>query len=139
MAFEEILKSLSLAADSSLAGYTGVPGLPGSADPNSGKQYRFVKITGAKQAGLATASTDNVIGVMQNKPQVTGQAATVAIFGVSFVVTGSAVSGTAIAAGDKVTTDSTGHAVKHSGSNTVCGVALAASSTEGELIPVLLS
>ena len=107
MAFEEGLKSISLAADSSIGIYTGVPGLPGSADPNNGKQYCFVKVTGAKTAGLATAATDRVIGVLQNKPQNTGAAATVGFQGVSFVVTGSGVASTAIAAGATVPPAST--------------------------------
>ncbi|CAB4194564.1 hypothetical protein UFOVP1264_19 [uncultured Caudovirales phage] len=145
MAFEEGLKSITLNADSSIGSYTGVPGLPGSADPNNGKQYCFVKVTGAKTAGLAVLATDNVIGVLQNKPQKTGAAATVGIFGVSFVVTGAGVSSTNIAAGDKVVSDTAGAAVKWTADSSytttpkvVCGVALAASSVAGELIPVLL-
>lgn len=145
MAFEEGLKSISLAADSSIGIYTGVPGLPGSTDPNNGKQYCFVKVTGAKTAGLATAATDRVIGVLQNKPQNTGAAATVGFQGVSFVVTGSGVASTAIAAGDRIVSDSAGAAVKFTVDasytttpKVVCGTALAASSVAGELIPVLL-
>lgn len=135
MAFEESLRSVSLTADSSLAGYTGVPGLPGSADPNSGKQYRFVKVTGAKQVGLVTANTDAAIGVCQSKPQTTGAAATVGIRGISFVVAGAAVS-----AGAKVTSDSTGRAIAlpGSGSPVTYGIALTAASAAGELISVLL-
>ena len=81
MAYEESLKSISLNADSSLAVWTSVPGQPGSAEPNYGKQYTFVKVTAANQVGLVTnGTTDVVVGVLQNKPQVTGQAATVGIF-----------------------------------------------------------
>lgn len=105
MAYEESLRSISLNADASLATYTGVPGQPGSADPNYGKIYRFVKVTGANQVGLVTSVNDTAIGVIQNKPQVTGQSATVAIRGVSNLT-----SGAAIAAGAKLTTDSTGRA-----------------------------
>src|SRR5262245_64107513 len=85
MAYEESLRSITLNADSSLGIYTGVPGQPGSPDPHGGKQYHFVKITGAHQVGLADAAAA-VVGVMQNKPQGAGQAATVAIDGVSKVV-----------------------------------------------------
>ena len=135
MAFDESIRSISLNADASLAVYTGVPGQPGSADPNYGKQYRFVKVTGASIVGLCTANTDNSIGVMQSKPQVTGQAATVAIRGVSFVL-----SGAAIAAGAKITTDSTGRAitVPGSGSPVTYGVAITATAAAGELVSVLL-
>lgn len=133
MAFEENISSISLAADASLAVYTGVPGQPGSPQPNSGFQYRFVKITGKTQVGLATDSGDPVIGVMQNKPQVVGQAATVGVWGVSFMQTGGA-----IAAGDPVTADSKGQAVKTADPATKRGTALTASSNAGELISVLL-
>jgi hypothetical protein len=89
MAYDEAIRNITLTADSSLAGYTGAPGTPGAADPNYGKaQYRFVKITGAKQCGLATAAADLIIGVAQNKPQVAGQGVTVAIRGISQVLTG---------------------------------------------------
>lgn len=107
MAYTELLRSISLEADSSIAVYTGVPGLPGSADPNGGHQYKFVKVTGAKTAGLATAAANEaVIGVLQNKPQYTGQAATVAVDGVSLVEAG----GT-IAAGAGVKVNASGKAV----------------------------
>lgn len=135
MAYEESLKSISLNADSSLAVYTGVPGTAGSAEPNYGKQYTFVKVTGAHQVGLSTANTDNVVGVMQNKPQVEGQAATIGIFGVSNLIAGAAV-----AAGDKISSDSTGRAVTTPGTGTpvVLGVALSASTGANQLISVLL-
>jgi hypothetical protein len=85
MAYEESLRSITLNADATLAVYTGVPGQPGSPSPHGGKQYHFVKVTGVHQVGLAGA-TGSVVGVVQNKPQGTGNAATVAIAGVSKVV-----------------------------------------------------
>jgi hypothetical protein len=133
MAYEESLRSISLNADASLAVYTGVPGTPGSANPNYGRQYRFVKVTGANQVGLATAEADVVIGVMQNKPQVNGQAATVAIHGVSMVMAGAAFD-----AGDAVTADSEGRAVSGGTAGTERGIALAAAGQANELVPVLL-
>ena len=133
MAFEEIVHSISLAADSSIAKYTGVPGQPGSAQPNSGFQYRFVKVTGKTQCGLCTAAGDPAIGILQSKPQMEGQAATVALGGVSF-----AQAGAAVAAGDLVTSDATGQAVKATDAATARGVALTASANAGELISVLL-
>lgn len=134
MAYDEGLRSISLQADSSIATYTGVPGLPGSADPNGGKQYKFVKVTGARQAGLAVgASKEVVIGVLQNKPQVTGQAATVAIRGVSRVVAGGTVT-----AGDTVTVANDGEAVTTTDNELVVGVAVT-SGADQEIISVLLS
>lgn len=131
MAYEESLRSISLNADSSLAVYTGVPGMLGSPSPNYGRQYRFVKVTGAHQVGLATADADACVGVMQNKPQVQGQAATVAIHGVSMVMAGAAFD-----AGDAVGPDSEGRAVTTAG--TARGIALAAAGQANELVPVLL-
>lgn len=132
MAYEESLRSISLNADSSLAVYTGVPGMPGSPNPNYGRQFRFVKVTGTHQVGLSTAGADDSIGVMQNKPQVVGQAATVAIHGVSMVMAGDALD-----AGDKVESDSEGRAVTTTTGNVV-GIALAAAGQANELVPVLL-
>lgn len=133
MSYEESLKSISLNADSSLAQYTGVPGLPGSPAVNYGKQYRFVKVTGLHQVGLATAGTDVAVGVMQNKPQVTGQAATVGVGGVSNVMAGEEIE-----AGDLVTADNEGRAVASGNGDTVFGVALGDASGENTLVPVLL-
>lgn len=133
MSYEESLRSISLDADASLAGYTGVPGQPGSADPNYGKLYRFVKVTGAHKVGLCTADADKIVGVAQSKPQVTGAAVTVAISGVSNVTVGAAFS-----AGDYLTTDSTGRAVSTVTAAKAFGVALADGVTVNSIVPVLL-
>lgn len=133
MSYEESLKSISLNADSSLAVYTGVPGIPGAPAVNYGNQYRFVKVTGLHQVGLAVLATDNVVGVMQNKPQVTGQAATVGIFGVTNVMAGAAV-----AAGDLVTSDTQGRGITTTTAADVMGVAIGAASGANVLVPVLL-
>ena len=107
MAYEESIRSITLNADATLATFTGVPGQPGSADPNGGKQYHFVKVTGVHQVGLTNAS-DNIIGVLQNKPQYTGNAATVAIRGVVKVVSDAAVT-----AGAKVYSSADGQATRN--------------------------
>ena len=90
MSYEESLRSVSFDAAASIGIYTGPPGLPGSPSPHGAKQYHFVKVTGANQVGLAGA-TDRVIGVLQNKPQQAGAAATVGIRGISNVVAGEAI------------------------------------------------
>jgi len=134
MAYEESLKSITLDADASIAVYTGVSGQPGSASPNNGKQFRFVKITGAHQAGLATGAANEVLcGVLQNKPQRVGEAATVGIFGVSMVE-----SGAALAAGVQVKVDGTGRPIAAAAGAAYVGTTLASSGAAGELIPVLL-
>lgn len=137
MAFEESLRSVSLLADSSLAGYTGVPGLPGSADPNDGKAlFRFVKITGKRTVGLATTkATDVSIGICQNKPQVTGQAATVGIRGISMLCVDAT---TDINPGDPLTCDGEGRGIKATGGDLVYARALEPATVEGELIAALI-
>lgn len=108
MAYEEGLKSLTFEADSSIAVFTGPPGLTGSADPNGGKQYYLVKLTGAKTVGLAVAAAnERPLGVLQNKPQFTGEAATVAIDGVSKVEAGGTIT-----AGTGVKANASGKAVQ---------------------------
>lgn len=149
MAYEETLVNITLDADESIAFRSGVPGLlnalladPGTDSPigapainYSGSQYRFVKLTGAHKAGLATNAADQVVGVLQSKPQVSDMAATVAIAGISKVETGDR-SGVPVGA---VTTDELGRAVPATGPSALAlGYALRASSAEGELIPVLL-
>jgi hypothetical protein len=138
MAYEEAVRSISLKADSSLAVYTGVPGQPGSANPNSGNQYRFVKATStAGTCTLATgAANELVLGVLQNKPQYTDMAATVAIRGVVKVEAGTG----GVAAGNAVKVEADGQAVAATlpaDAAVVVGVALGAASA-GQLFPCLL-
>lgn len=132
MAYDETLRSVSLDADASLAVWTGVPGQPGSAaSPNhGGKQYHFVTVTGNGIVGVAGAS-DDVIGVVQNKPQVVGEAATVAYLGISRVIAAKALS-----AGDKVTAAADGKAT--TGGANVVGIVITGTAAAGEVASVLL-
>lgn len=137
MAYEEALRTITLDAAASIAEATGVPGTAGSSEPNSGKQYRFVKVTGAHQAGLCTAAANEIpVGVLQNKPQGVAHAATVAIAGVSFVQAGGTV-----AAGDpikvKTTTGEGIAATVGTDAALYVGVALAGAAS-GQLFPCLL-
>jgi hypothetical protein len=135
MSYEESLKSITLVADSTLGVYTGVPGLPGSPQPHGGKQYCFAKVSGVGQAGLAGAAGD-AVGVMQNKPQGTGHAATIAISGVTNVL----VAG-AITAGDSIKVDANGKAVKATlpaDAALVKAIAIGTSTGADQLIPALL-
>ena len=132
MAYEESLRSITLNADSTLAVYTGVPGQPGSPNPHGGKQYHFVKVTGVHQVGLADAD-DTVVGVMQNKPQVQGEAATVGLRGVSKVVCDAPIT-----AGDAITVSADGQAAT-GGAGQKVGIALSTTANAGELVSVLLT
>ena len=132
MAYEESLRSISLNADATVGIYTGVPGQPGSAAPNGGQQYHFVKVTGVHQVGLADATTA-IVGVLQNKPQGPGQAATVGFHGVSKVV-----SDVPITAGAAIKSSAVGQAAI-TGTGPVVGIALSTSANAGELVDVLLT
>lgn len=127
MAYDESLRSITLDADASIGIYTGVPGLPGSAVPNYGKMYHFVKVTGVHKCGLAD-DNDVIVGILQNKPQVEGAAATVGFHGVSNLVCGAVVT-----AGDLVVSDADGAGITGAGKYQ----ALTTSSVAGELISVL--
>ena len=129
--YEEVLRSISLNADATIGIYTGVPGQPGSAVPNTGKMYTFVKVTGANQAGLCTAATDPYIGILQNKPQKPGAAATVGILGVSNLILGTG----GCAAGNKLAPDANGAGVVDA-TNGKC-IALQA-GTAGSVVAVLI-
>lgn len=135
MAVSQNLESITLTADASIGIYTGVPNQPGSPDPHYAKQYTFVKVTGAQQAGLAvTKASDKVVGVLQNKPQGVGHAATIGIHGVSLVQ-----SGAAVAAGDGVAFGTDGRGIVHTGTgDQLVGVALTACTGANQLISVLL-
>lgn len=134
MAYEDSLRSITLNADGSLAEYTGIAGAPGSASPNYGKQYRFVKLVGARACGLVTATTDIAVGVLQNKPQVVGQEATVGIRGISNVMTGEA-----LAATDLVKPDDEGRAVKTTTASEAVGIVVdSTANDENQLVSVLL-
>jgi hypothetical protein len=71
--------------------------------------------------------------VLQNKPQNSGNAATVAIRGVSKVV-----SDVAITAGDSIQVSADGQAAK-TGAGPVVGIALSTTANAGELVNVLLT
>jgi hypothetical protein len=91
-----------------------------------------VKVTGVHQVGLGDA-TAVIVGVMQNKPQGTGQAATVGFHGVSKVV-----SDVAITAGDAIKVSADGQAAK-TGAGPTVGIALSTTANPGELVNVLLT
>lgn len=134
--YEESLTNITLDCDSTLGFYTGPPGMPGSLDPNWGRQYRFVKLIGAHQVGLATAATlaTKVVGVMQNKPQTTGEGATVAILGVTMVH-----SGAAVASGDYIKPDGTGRGITAtSGTDPLYGLALGSAAAADQLFSMLI-
>lgn len=110
-----------------------LPGCKANADL-SAKQFFCVKLAGAFAVDVPSASTDAVVGVLQNKPK-SGDAAEVATAGVS-----KCVAGAAITAGAKVMSDTTGKVIAYVGSagNTCIGIALEAATQSADVIAVLL-
>ena len=99
----------------------------------SSYQYHFVKLasTAGEIVNLA-ATTDTVIGILQDAPDASGEAAMVAAIGVSLVVAGTST----ITAGASLTPDSTGRAI--TGGATAYAKALEAAGATGDLIRCVL-
>jgi hypothetical protein len=124
MAFENDVMDISLLTSTDLSAY----------------QYHFVKLSADNKVVICShATTDNPIGVLQNKPDgsTTEAVARVRIMGVSRVMV-SADGAAAIAFGEKVGSDAVGHGVtKDTNKYKYLGVALD-SAASGELVSVLL-
>src|ERR1019366_75671 len=102
------------------AGIGGVGTLAASADLSL-CQYCFAKISGDGTATVAAAATDKIIGVINNKPA-SGEAIDLVMYGKQKVLLGGTV-----AAGDYLTSDANGNAVKATSTDaTVYGQAVEA-------------
>jgi len=115
--------------------FQSIPGLVATATL-AAKQYYVVKASttaGEVKVG-ATAATDPILGIVQNDPAA-GEVALVACGGVAL-----AAAETSVIFGSSVTVSTTGR-VKSTDTdgNRVVGIALAASSAAGDIIPVLVS
>jgi len=118
MSFEESLKSISLPANADL----------------SAKQYYAIEVANSSGEGRAALAGDGefIIGVLQNKP-IAGEAATVAISGVT-----KAAAGGTITAGNSVGVDANGKFVAAATGDRRVGVALM-SAVSGDIFPLLIS
>lgn len=117
MAIEESLVSVTLPAGQDLSSY----------------QYCFVRVNSSGQVVIADATYQHCIGVLQNKPDASGKAATVGVYGVSkFLGAGTVNLGDEVSAvpatgrGAAVTTDTAvmGVCVKAAGAGTIGSVLL---------------
>jgi hypothetical protein len=109
--------------------------LPAAADL-SARQYHFVIVDGNGQAALSAAD-QNAIGILQNKPDAQGRAASVLISGASKLVCGA---GTACRAGFNIGTDANGRGVeKTSASDPTLGIVLETATNAGEIATVVFS
>jgi hypothetical protein len=134
MAYDETQRRISLDADASVGIRTGVPGMPGSLDPNGGKQFTFVKVTGSHTCGSVSAAGGDAIGVLQNKPQRPGEASSVAISGVTLLLAGTG----GLVAGNPVKSDAAGAGIVGTpGTDTILGTCIEAGAA-GALAAVLI-
>lgn len=102
----------------------------------SAKQYILMRFAGANTVNQAShaaaAHALAVVGVLQNKPTA-GQAAQVAVFGMSKVVAGGAIT-----AGRALATNGSGKAA-HAASGDICfGRAMIAAGADGDIITAMI-
>ena len=83
-------------------------------------------------ASLANAGSDEIIGVLQNKPNINGAAA------IGFSGESKVIAGAAILVNVPITANSSGRAVVATSGDFVVGTALEAASADGEAIRCLL-
>lgn len=95
-------------------------------------QYKFVEMTGADTVNICNALTDNVLGVLCNRPK-SGEAAEVAVVGIVTVIAAEALVG-----GDPVYTSTSGTAQKTTTGGVKLGKVLRGAAT-GELATVLIN
>jgi hypothetical protein len=106
-------------------------GVPASADL-SASQFCFMAVNASGQLALPAAGGD-ADGILQDKPNHTGDQAQLGILGVSKLTVGAA----GVTAGDLLATDVNGKAVTAVTGNKILGRALA-TGVSGVIIPALL-
>ena len=113
------------------------PGIFTASADLSGKQFYFVKLSGAGTVTVCAAATDVPIGVLQNKPT-SGQAAEVMMLGISKVSSDAALS-----RGNLIGTSGDGQAdAKTPGTDTteyVVGQVIEASTAAGGLATAVIN
>jgi len=117
MAFEESLKSISRTASGDL----------------SSSQYHAMVVNASGQLAAASA-TGAMDGLLQNKPDAAGDAATLGIDGVSKAVVGASVT-----AGDDLAVGSGGKLITATTGDVVVARALADGSGDGSVVAVLIT
>lgn len=134
MAYSERLVRYTYLAGDSIVKYVGVPGMPGSIEPNVGNQYKIAKFgTDKDVVELATASTDKIAGVTTTKPQHPKTGVAVAVSGVVPVQAGAP-----LAYMDRVTAGPDGRAIVATSPDKGIGFVVEAASAAGVLASVQL-
>lgn len=135
MAYSEDVKRRTYLAGTTVAKRVGVPGFPGSIEPNVGTQYLILKMDTANKdvVELATGTAGEIIaGVSMTKAQhpKTG-------VGVAYAGRVPIQAGSALAVGDHVKPGAGGQAVVGSATDRI-GVCVEAASAQGVLATVEL-
>lgn len=135
MAYSERLVRYTYQAGDSIVKWVGVPGMPGSVEPNIGNQYLIAKFGTEKDVvELATAATDKIAGVTTTKPQHPKTAVAVAVSGIVPVQAGEP-----LAYLDPVMAGAGGKAFKAAGTDpTIIGFVVEPASAAGVLASVQL-
>ena len=97
----------------------------------SAAQYKFLESNSSGTVTVTNSAGEYVLGVLQNNPA-SGNAATVAIFGISKVVLGGTV-----AINDQISTDASGRAIAATTGHKIVGIAIKGGAV-GEIGSVLL-
>ena len=116
--------------------YKTIPGLVASSASLATAQFKIVQAcsTAGQVKVCTTAATDKILGILQNDPAA-GETAEVAYSGIC-----AAAAAASVTFGSKLTTNSTGYVTSTTtDKDEIVGIALAASSTAGDIIPVLLT
>ena len=115
--------------------YWALPGVIATGDLSSYQYYVAIAASTASCVKIgATKATDPILGILQNDPT-SGQAAEVAFMGVCL-----AKAEASVTYGDKLTVSSTGRVkTKAADADEIVGIALKASSSAGDLIPIMLA
>lgn len=99
------------------------------------KAYRFIKFDENNNVVTATAGTDNICGISDNIDRMQGSVADISFPGtITEIETGGAFS-----AGEYLTADAQGRAVKAGESDNIGAIALENSTAEGEVVKVVVS
>ena len=98
----------------------------------SAQQFHCMAVNGNGQAVAATSGAQ-IAGVLQNDPEVQGEAATIVQTGIT-----KAKAGAAVAQGAEVMSDADGEVITATSGNRVVGTALQAAAIADEIIAVLL-
>lgn len=107
-----------------------IPGLKAAADL-SAKQFKVMKMVGSLSVNVA-GDGEAGMGILQNLPSASGQAAEVVALGVSKVLAGDTIT-----AGQRLASDANGDLVPATSGERVMGVALEGGSS-GELISAMI-